>query len=377
MPNIKRGMMGAAGVSDGDAGSLFAWGQGDAGATGQNNVISLSSPVQVGSLETWTGLGGYVTGTNGSVFAIKNDGTLWSWGPNNHGQQGHGDVVQRSSPVQVGSLTNWSTVGVDNGNAVFIKTDGTFWTVGANSSGQLGQEDGHPVSRSSPVQVGSLTDWSVAHIRYGVTRMIKTDGTLWMMGSNAHGSLGTNTTGTNMSSPVQVGTETDWTAITGGQYFSIGIRDGKLFGWGQNTFGQIADAVAVGSVAVSSPTQIGSITTWTHASSGNSTTVAISDGKLYAWGGNDYSGNTGLGTRTVTYSSPTQVGSLTDWTNIYCVPASSASIKANGTLWRWGSGEAGEIGIATAVNVSSPIQVGSETDWIKTMSGAKGSMGIR
>jgi len=37
-------------------------------------------------------------------------GSLWTWGLNNNGQLGVGDVTNRSSPVQVGSLTNWSTV---------------------------------------------------------------------------------------------------------------------------------------------------------------------------------------------------------------------------------------------------------------------------
>jgi hypothetical protein len=38
-----------------------------------------------------------------AVQAIKTDGTLWSWGYNDHGQLGLNDVVSYSSPVQVGS----------------------------------------------------------------------------------------------------------------------------------------------------------------------------------------------------------------------------------------------------------------------------------
>jgi len=51
------------------------------------------------------------------------DGTLWTFGRNSYGQLGQGDVVNLSSPVQVGSLTDWSsmscggyhTTGIKNG----------------------------------------------------------------------------------------------------------------------------------------------------------------------------------------------------------------------------------------------------------------------
>ena len=35
---------------------------------------------------------------------------LWSWGYNNYGQLGQGNTTSYSSPVQVGSLTNWNLV---------------------------------------------------------------------------------------------------------------------------------------------------------------------------------------------------------------------------------------------------------------------------
>jgi hypothetical protein len=34
---------------------------------------------------------------------------LWSWGKNYKGALGLGDTVTRSSPTQVGALTNWSS----------------------------------------------------------------------------------------------------------------------------------------------------------------------------------------------------------------------------------------------------------------------------
>jgi alpha-tubulin suppressor-like RCC1 family protein len=49
-------------------------------------------------------MGAYIT------VSIKTDGTLWAWGENANGALGQGDTTSRSSPVQVGSLSAWTNV---------------------------------------------------------------------------------------------------------------------------------------------------------------------------------------------------------------------------------------------------------------------------
>jgi len=87
---------------------------------------------------------------------------LFSWGYNDYGQLGLGDRTHRSSPVQVGSLTNWKQIS-SHQFSLAIKTDGTLWSWGNNIFyGQLGLGD--RTNRSSPVQVGSLTNWKQVHV---------------------------------------------------------------------------------------------------------------------------------------------------------------------------------------------------------------------
>jgi alpha-tubulin suppressor-like RCC1 family protein len=93
--------------------------------------------------------------------AIKTNGTLWTWGANGSGQLGDGTVDNRSSPVQIGSLSNWSQVSALNVYCLAIKTDGTLWAWGFNGSGQLG--DGTDINKSSPIQIGSLSNWEKAN----------------------------------------------------------------------------------------------------------------------------------------------------------------------------------------------------------------------
>ena len=82
---------------------------------------------------------------------------FWTWGRNAYGQLGLNDTTDRSSPVQVGALTNWRQITGGYNYTSAIKTDGTLWTWGRNAYGQLGLGDS--TNRSSPVQVGSLTNW--------------------------------------------------------------------------------------------------------------------------------------------------------------------------------------------------------------------------
>jgi alpha-tubulin suppressor-like RCC1 family protein len=85
---------------------------------------------------------------------------LWMWGRNQYGNLGYSPSgVSTSSPIQVGTLTNWKslTCGQDFGGA--IKTDGTLWMWGHNAYGALGQ--GNILHRSSPVQVGTQSYWKL------------------------------------------------------------------------------------------------------------------------------------------------------------------------------------------------------------------------
>ena len=95
------------------------------------------------------------------MFAIKTDGTLWAWGQNHYGELGlnQTDGLNVSSPTQIPGTT-WSSIlgGVVDHTVHAIKTDGTLWAWGRNStSGALGQND--VVDRSSPVQIGSDTGY--------------------------------------------------------------------------------------------------------------------------------------------------------------------------------------------------------------------------
>jgi alpha-tubulin suppressor-like RCC1 family protein len=148
------------------------------------------------------------------------------WGANSFGQLGDwagGPISPKSSPVQVGTLTDWSTVQAGDFHSVGTKTDGTLWTWGLNDSGQLGL--GVVTNRSSPVQLGTLATWNKSSAGVSFTMAIKTDGTLWGWGLNTGGQLGLDAIGNfNKSSPVQVGTSISWHSVSIDEVQSILIK---------------------------------------------------------------------------------------------------------------------------------------------------------
>ena len=148
--------------------------------------------------------------------------SLWGWGSNTYFQLGDGTTVAKSSPVQVGSLTNWAEMAGNHYTSAAIRTDGTLWTCGENHpDGRLGLGD--VTWRSSPVQVGSLTDWSKLSCGFHYMSVIKTDGTLWTWGESDGGTLGLGDI-VRRSSPCQVGALTDWDKVTSNNTFVLAIQ---------------------------------------------------------------------------------------------------------------------------------------------------------
>ena len=154
-----------------------------------------SSPIQIGSDTDWN------KPLDGGHGAIKTTGELWMWGSLDDGQTAQNNNIKYSSPVQVPGTT-WSRGACNGFMTTAIKTDGTLWAWGKNRNGQLGQNS--ETAYSSPVQVPGTTWSNVVLDNYqGITKAIKTDGTVWVWGHNHYGELGLNSR-TNYSSPVQI-----------------------------------------------------------------------------------------------------------------------------------------------------------------------------
>jgi alpha-tubulin suppressor-like RCC1 family protein len=196
-------------------GTLWAWGYNAYGGIGDGTTTNRTLAVQIGT-SNWIDIAS--RGSNGYSLAIKSDSTLWAWGLNNLGQLGDGTAVNKLSPIQIGTASNWKKVFTGGNHSFAIKSDGTLWAWGYNNVGQLG--DGTTVNKSSPVQIGTATNWHILAGGSGHTLALKTNGTLWAWGYNAYGQLGDGTT-TQRNSPVQIGIASNWSGISAGGNSSL------------------------------------------------------------------------------------------------------------------------------------------------------------
>ena len=220
-------------------GTIWGWGQNDEYEMGNNTCCANQlTPIQIGTANHWVDI---ETSLGASVFALKNDGTIWGWGLNLAGLLADNTVMARSVPTQLNAATDWSSISVGAAHILALKTDGTLWSWGGGEYGQTGDGLSPTLYRSYPRQVG--TDyWSKVFAGWKVSFGIKTDGTLWAWGYNNLGQLGICNT-TNQFTPVQVGTDTNWVDVVSGgsgdDQFTIATKsNGTVWAWGDNQVGQ-------------------------------------------------------------------------------------------------------------------------------------------
>jgi alpha-tubulin suppressor-like RCC1 family protein len=90
-------------------------------------------------------------------------------------------------------------------------------------------------------------------------------------------------------------------------------------------------------------------------------TWPVPNSTLFAWG---YGGAGSLGlSNTTNYSSPKQVAN-SNWKNVSITAFFTVASKQDGSLWSWGANSYGQLGTGNTTYYSSPKQVGSLTSWL-------------
>lgn len=123
----------------------------------------------------------------GFVIALKNDGTIWGIGSNIYGQLGMG--LEESDTVytltQIGTDNDWKKISTKGVRCLAIKEDGTLWAWGENNHGGVG--DGTTEKRNIPVKISERNDWeniyALMHNSFATTK----DTILYGWGHNTDG----------------------------------------------------------------------------------------------------------------------------------------------------------------------------------------------
>lgn len=187
--------------------------------------------------------------------ALDVDGRCYTWGRNDKGQLGHGDLIQRDKPTLISGLSNLKIVkaGAGKQHTVVVAADESSFAFGWNKHGQLGTGSTKNEVESSPVRclVTQVTN-AVCGAEF----------TLWL------------------------------STVPGSTILTAGLPQYGQLGHGtDNEYNAKESTVKLAYEAQPRPRTIASLSgkTITKAACGNNHTVAVdSDGYVYTWGFGGY-----------------------------------------------------------------------------------------
>lgn len=206
-------------------GTVWAWGYNHEGQLGNGSW---------GNCDFWpqpvyglTGVRDIAAGRSHSV-ALKSDGTVWTWGTNYSGELGIGEdlvTLQRSTPIQVPNLVGIKAVAAGCGRTYALRNNGTVCSWGDNTHGTLGIGI-NPIlapQQDSPVQVVGLSGVTAISAKEDHVMALKDNGTVWAWGNNYYGGIGNGDTWDQWS-PVQVAGMSGACAISAGDEHSVALK---------------------------------------------------------------------------------------------------------------------------------------------------------
>jgi alpha-tubulin suppressor-like RCC1 family protein/sugar lactone lactonase YvrE len=410
-------------------GALYCWGLNTYGEAGVGNTTQYTTPQQVGNYNTVflaATSGGNLPGVAGAAATCQSaaaaaglGGTYYAWISDGTNSPSSGTYAFTHSTVPYKDVngntiaTSWTnlvagtlTAGIKYTASGTLESGVDVWTNASTSGGSTSAGSGSTTNCSAWTlssggtkkgyygtsgatgatwtASGSTATCSTAAYLYCFqqdggnswtsvnqggddTCAITTGGKLYCWGQNAYGELGVGNT-TEYKTPVQVGTATNWTAIsiggfdgyTGGDGLSAsdacGIAGGNLYCWGQNHYGE--DGLG-NTAAYSTPQQVTAISgTWTAVNFGSSDTCGINGGQLYCWGQNNF-GEDGLGT-TTQYTTPQTTNLInysTTWASVSQGANDTCAITTGGQLYCWGYNNEGELGLGNNTQYTTPQEV--------------------
>jgi alpha-tubulin suppressor-like RCC1 family protein len=304
------------------------------------------------------------------TLAISPYGTVIAVGLNTSGQLGINSTTNQSVPVEISGLYGVVAVAAGELHSLALTSDGKVWSWGNNNTGQLGigMTSAQQARSTVPVQVVGISERVIAISTQGQHNLALTDsGKVYAWGNNQYGQIGNNTSGTVVTTPVDI---TAWTGagvtqIAAGANHNLAVRNGTVLAWGYNFYGQLGNN---GSTNVLIPTAIASLTGVSKVAAGGNHSLALTaSGAVYAWGYNAYY-QLGDGTVTVRRT-PQLLSSLSGIIDIAAGARHSAALNAFawGTgmeyrVYTWGSALQGQLGTGATTAVTTPNMLLSNFD---------------
>ena len=317
-----------------------------------------------------------VASSNSTEYALLTNGELYAWGLGTQGQLGDGAGqnsftrpvrVRFPAGVKIASIPT-DVMPFDTGLAV--DTHGHAWGWGHNGGGELCL--GNRKTYRTPVELPFSRVTALAGASNHT--LFDAGGTVYACGQNLAGSLGDGHTRPS-TTPARVA-RLDGSSVVSlvASFANSGalLANGQYFDWGLNTNGQLGNGHHRSRdvpVRVSLPGPV------TQAAQGGSywnngqSLVLLADGSVWAWG-SGRAGQLGHGAAR-SRRSPVRVHlpAGVSYTNLATGGATSYAVSAAGNVYAWGASHLGQVGNGKTRNALAPVLVASGATAISATAG--------
>lgn len=325
------------------------------GGTDSGTPIDTSVPMDTGTdASVPMPTSGSIASGHRSNCSIES-GALFCWGSGADGRLGTGSADDVNVPTRVGTDSDWASLSMGRDFVLALKTDGSVWAWGENGAGGLGLGD--MMDRDVPTRLTGLPmaarAISAGDDNFGMVILV--DGSAWSFGDNSESQLGHGSSGGPETSPLRIGTESDWDVVSAGQGHAGGIRRGALYCWGRNMTGECGAAPGM-PLQISAPTVIGADMDWTHLDEGQSFGCGMrAGGDVYCWGSNS-GGQSATGDLTTPVDGPTPIMGDLSFDSVQTNTFHACGVTAARELWCWGRNAESQLGI-TGTPILTPTRI--------------------
>ena len=331
-------------------GTVVVWGNIN-GALRGINAKGLANGV--GGITTVPGLSGIVDIALGgdrsdALMALKSDGTVWVWGKvfeNDAALTINGVVIPHvmNAASKVRSIDKVAAIAISRSCYYAVKKDGTVWSWGMNDEGMLGREKAEEKYYTPKAIPGLTGATGISASVYGHVLVLKKDGSVYSWGMNDCGQGGVNGYDYQRVTPVKVTGLPAVKKVQAGATTSLALGyDNAVWQWGVNFVTSDFDERA----PEEQPTVFKPSVVLTNAidiavENGRHALAVRKDGTVYAWGLN--TANEAVGNLKAITTKPTKLSTISGATNVWTGPAHSFAMKKDGTIWGWGQNYMGAV----------------------------------